>query len=204
MEHLPLSLDKNRELEPSWADAKTVLFDISSALAHLSTQGIVHHDVKPTNIAFCRKRGAILFDFDLADYSKSPKYGIPGGTYEYLPPEAIQKGKTRGSPGDVWALGVTILWIVEMDTVSLNAALMNMRDLDQPQSYTHQKVRNRLRYIAGQREVLDLDDKVQSLVYKMLEPNIEARVTAAAILSEDDRKSESGKSAQKRKHSSIT
>lgn len=200
MEELPLSLNKHRELELSWADAKTILFDIASALAYLSKRGIVHYDVKPANIAFCRERGAILFDFDLADYIKKPKYGIPGGTAGFLPPETIDEEKSRGFPGDVWALGVTILQIMKIDTNILHA-VDNMRELHQKDSPTYRTVTERLHYIALQRNLLDLQDKVQTLVYKMLEPNTEARVTAAAIHREDDREPKGSIPAKKRKHS---
>lgn len=203
MEELPHSLDKYRKLELSWADAKTILLDIASALAYLSKRGIVHYDVKPQNIAFSRERGAILFDFDLADYSKNPKYGAPGGTSGFLPPETIDEGKSRGYPGDVWALGVTILWIMKIDT-NISPELDDLRGFHQKGIPTYRELTKELESIELQRNLLDRQDKVQALVYKMLEPNAEARVTAAAIHSADDRKPESGRSARKRKHSSIT
>lgn len=90
-----------------------------------------------------------------------------------------------------------------MDTDSSNA-LVNMNHFHEPHSATYQIVRNRLRYIASQRSVLNLEDKVQALVYEMLELIVKARVTAATILSADDRKSVSSVLVQKRKHSSIT
>ncbi|KAL7932221.1 kinase-like domain-containing protein [Trichoderma chlorosporum] len=200
LEELPLSLDQDREIELSWADAKIVLFDIASALVYLSKRGIVHYDVKPANIAFCRERGAILFDFDLADYIINPKYGAPGGTAGYLPPETIDERKSRGFPGDVWALGVTILRIMKIDTDTLYE--VDGRDFYEKDSPTYEIMTERLQSIALQRrDLLDLRNKVEALVYKMLEPNDKARVTAAAIHREDDRKSEGGGSAKKRKHS---
>ncbi|KAL7940664.1 kinase-like domain-containing protein [Trichoderma barbatum] len=201
LEGLPLSLDKNCELGSSWADAKTILFDISSALTYLSKLKIIHYDVKPSNIAFSRERGAILFDFDLADYLK-PKYSSPGGTFGFLPPEAIEPGNTRGFPGDVWALGVTILSIVKMeDSINFWDPMANMNDLHQPESYTYKRVVERLRSVALQRSLLNPEDKIQALVYKMLEPKSEARVTAAVIHGKDDRKPQGGRSAKKRRHS---
>lgn len=198
MEELPLSLDKNREFELSWADAKTVLFDIASALAYLSKRGIVHYDVKPANIAFSRERGAILFDFDRADYTKNPKYGAPGGTAGYLPPETIDERKSRGFPGDVWALGVTILRIMEIDTDTL--CRVDGRNFHKKDSLTYEIMTERLKAIALKRKLLDRQDKVRTLVYKMLEPNDKARVTAAAIHREDDREPKGGIPAKKRRH----
>ncbi|KAL7940554.1 kinase-like domain-containing protein [Trichoderma barbatum] len=199
LERLPLSLDKNCGLGSSWADAKIVLFDIASALTYLTKQNIIHYDVKPQNIAFSHERGAILFDFDLGDYVK-PIYSSPGGTFRFLPPETIEPGNTRGLPGDVWALGVTILWIVNMEnSTNLWDPMININDLHRPESYTYNEIVKRLRFIALQRSLLNLGDKVQALVYEMLEPKTEARVTAAIIHGKDDRKPQDGRSAKKRK-----
>lgn len=76
-----------------------------------------------------------------------------------------------------------------------------MDDFYQEESFTYQMVAKRLEAIALQRKLLDLQDMVQALVYKMLEPNTEARVTAAAIHREDDREPKGGIPAKKRRHS---
>ncbi|KAL7928064.1 kinase-like domain-containing protein [Trichoderma chlorosporum] len=197
LEHLPLSLDKNNKLERTWTDAETILFDISSALTYLSKQKIIHYDVKPANIAFSRKRGAILFDFDFGDYSK-PKYGGLGGTFGYLPPETIEPRKTRGLRGDVWALGVTILWIVGR-YIPTYYKVDDVDDFHRPDTNVYKELKTVLRLIDSKRNSLDRKHNVQDVVYKMLEPKSEARVAAAAI----HRKLQDGQSAKKRKHASI-
>ncbi|EHK19858.1 uncharacterized protein TRIVIDRAFT_224528 [Trichoderma virens Gv29-8] len=196
LEHLPRSLDNNDELKPTWADAETILNGISSALAYLSKQKVIHYDVKPANIAFSRERGAILFDFDLGDHQK-PKYGGGhGGTFGYLPPETIEPGKTRGFRGDVWALGVTILWIVGR-YIPTNPKVDDVDDFHRPNSNIYQELERQLRLIDKKRNSLDRGHNVQDLVYKMLEPKSKARVAAATI----HRKLQGGPSAKRRKYS---
>jgi serine/threonine protein kinase len=67
LEHLPPSLNAVRESPFDLSDAKTILHDISSALAYLSKQEIIHYDIKPANIAYSPGRGAVLMDFGMAD-----------------------------------------------------------------------------------------------------------------------------------------
>jgi serine/threonine protein kinase len=89
-------------------DALRVLHDIAHALNHLHNRGMVHNDVKPANILYSKHRGAVLCDFGL---STSRNVTTTGGTPYYIPPE-FAAGKARGPPADIWALGVTMLYIL--------------------------------------------------------------------------------------------
>ena len=110
IERLPLSLDRglNSPFQPS--DVSIILRDISSAFAYLETQGIAHNDIKPANITYSRQRGAVLIDFEMARFTNGDQSS--GGTPWYLPPEFAISQKNRGAPGDVWALGVTMLYVL--------------------------------------------------------------------------------------------
>ncbi|KAL8407613.1 hypothetical protein RB594_006439 [Gaeumannomyces avenae] len=103
------------------ADAARVLYDISSALGYIHSQGIVHNDIKPGNILYSppnrHDRGAVLIDFGLASETNG-KHLNTGGTPWYVPPEFMAteeeeegKAQTRGRPGDVFALGVVMLFL---------------------------------------------------------------------------------------------
>lgn len=39
-----------------------IIRNITSALAYLEVQGIVHNDIKPANITYSPQRGAVLID----------------------------------------------------------------------------------------------------------------------------------------------
>jgi serine/threonine protein kinase len=95
-------------------DARRVLDDMASALAFVHDNGITHNDIKPGNILFSAARGAVLIDFGLSSDSTHASVAATqtAGTPWYVPPEFRVNPKTgRGPPGDVWALGVVMLYL---------------------------------------------------------------------------------------------
>ncbi|TFB06236.1 Serine/threonine-protein kinase ppk34 [Trichoderma ghanense] len=178
MEQLPPSLDRGSAIELDSSSARVILHDISSALVYLEERGIVHHDIKPHNIAHSPARGAVLLDFGQAATATS--YGPHGGTPAFLPPEFFEVG-IRGHSGDVWALGVTMLYVLgkaSMPSLRLDVPLRNLYRLDPlPQ------VQELMKSIALLREGLNQEDEVEKLVFRMLDPDPKARATAQTIVS---------------------
>lgn len=89
----------------------TLWKQISSALAYLHANSITHDDVKPDNIMWDpATQRSVLIDFGAALNHKSlpADWFNPSGTPPYAPPEFLQRRKC--SAGDVWALGVTMLF----------------------------------------------------------------------------------------------
>ena len=95
------------------ADADRVLNDMASALTFIHGNGVTHNDIKPANILFSAVRGAVLIDFGLSsDSTQDSDTFCTAGTPWYVPPEFLQNPRTgRGLPGDVWALGVVMLYL---------------------------------------------------------------------------------------------
>ncbi|KAF6814851.1 hypothetical protein CSOJ01_03862 [Colletotrichum sojae] len=91
------------------ADALAILRDVAGALHYLHSKSLVHNDIKPANILYSSSRGAVLCDFGLSTHAGGPV--TTGGTPYYIPPEFIGR-KLRGPPSDVWALGVTMLYVL--------------------------------------------------------------------------------------------
>lgn len=89
--------------------ARTILVDMAQALQYLHSRHILHNDIKPANILFRATRGAVLIDFGLGSTTDDPVHN--GGSPWYLPPEYLALN-LRGGPGDVFALGVTMLWVL--------------------------------------------------------------------------------------------
>jgi hypothetical protein len=95
------------------AGAIEVAAQIAEALAHAHGRGIVHRDVKPSNVLLAES-GSIdvrLLDFGLAqmaEFDTLTGLGDIPGTLAYISPERLH-GETATAAADVWAVGV-LLW----------------------------------------------------------------------------------------------
>lgn len=86
---------------------------LAEGLDEAHSLGIVHRDVKPSNILFNQTYDAFLTDFGLAKFTRR-KTGITGtllvGTPEYMSPEQVQRLEIDGR-SDIYTLGV-ILYLI--------------------------------------------------------------------------------------------
>ncbi|KAH0430369.1 hypothetical protein CcaCcLH18_07881 [Colletotrichum camelliae] len=179
VEHLPPSLHRglNSPFKPS--DAHTILRGTSSALAYLAGQRIIHNDIKPANVAYSPVRGPVLLDFGLA--TTANEKGLPGGTPWYIPPDLVVQ-RTRGTPGDVWALGVTMLYVLGKITLPERTSRgWLIRDVVTRDGEAREYLMIWLDIVARAREKLGRADMVEDHVFHMLEPGSNARIKAAKI-----------------------
>ncbi len=93
--------------------ALEVAAQISEALAHAHGKGIVHRDVKPSNVLLAEAEAVDvrLLDFGLAqmaEFDTLTALGDIPGTLAYISPERLQ-GLTATAAADVWGVGV-LLW----------------------------------------------------------------------------------------------
>ncbi len=96
---LPLSVDTVATLGAKIADALQSLHD----------QGVVHLDVKPSNILFRPSGEAVLIDYGLAHHRDLPdlmheEFRLPYGTAPYMAPEQVL-GVRSDPRSDLFALG---------------------------------------------------------------------------------------------------
>eukprot|EP00756_Hemistasia_phaeocysticola_P032900 Hpha_TRINITY_DN16435_c1_g3::TRINITY_DN16435_c1_g3_i1::g.162478::m.162478 len=88
------------------ARVKMHLAEISLALQHLRTRGIVHRDVKLDNLILNPKGQAVLADFGFAKFIQEGELLFEScGTMPYLSPETLDK-RGVSFEADWWSLGV--------------------------------------------------------------------------------------------------
>jgi eukaryotic-like serine/threonine-protein kinase len=87
---------------------------LGEALAFVHERGVVHRDVKPSNVLFADaadRQGVKLADFGIArmaDSARLTQAGLIVGSAHYLSPEQA-RGAEAGPPSDVYALGLVLL-----------------------------------------------------------------------------------------------
>ena len=94
-------------------DAVEAAAQILEGLAHAHARGIIHRDVKPSNVLLAEDEGISvrLLDFGLAQFDETETLTAVGdvpGTLAYISPERLLGEEARPA-SDVWGVGI-LLW----------------------------------------------------------------------------------------------
>jgi len=153
------------------------LQSIASALDYIHTQGIIHRDIKASNILLNSDGEVFLTDFGIAkiatDATHLTSTGDVLGTVDYVAPELFEEHRRADARSDLYSLGVLLYEMVtgrlpfsaesQLVVVSMH---MNMR----PPS-----PRNIIPTVSSQ---------VERILYKALEKRPEQRYASATDLAE--------------------
>ena len=104
-------IDPRTGARRSVRDCVEVAAAVADALAHAHAQGVLHRDVKPSNILMREDGQPVLTDFGLAreiGALRITKSGAYAGTPAYSAPEQVAGGKDVDARADVWSLGATL------------------------------------------------------------------------------------------------
>ncbi len=99
--------------------AITYLIQITHALDHAAFHGVIHRDVKPSNILITKEGRAKLIDMGLARLLKPTDpgddltaSGVTLGTFDYISPEQARDPRNADIRSDIYSLGCTFFFML--------------------------------------------------------------------------------------------
>jgi serine/threonine-protein kinase len=166
-------------------EAVAFVLQAAKPLGEMHEAGIVHRDVKPSNVFLARdadgKERIKLLDFGVAAFQQPVPRGESSltlseaivGTPRYMAPEQVMSSKQVDARADVWALGVTLYELLSGVTPFQGTtvlAVLNQIEHQEPRRLTELRP--------------DVPAEIASLVHRCLAKDPAARPADARALAE--------------------
>lgn len=173
-EHIPGEplhrvLDRRKSL--AWPEALGLLRQVAAALDYAHSQGVVHRDMKPSNIMVCGENAKVM-DFGIArnmlQTLSTRSRGEVAGTTAYMAPEQ-ERGEARRE-SDLYALGICLYEMLA-------------GDVPFPDAYPYpKKVRGEFQPLS--RAVPSLPEGIDAVMRRALDPEPGGRYATAGQFSD--------------------
>lgn len=150
----------------TWAEVLHFSLQITKALGHAHSRGIIHRDIKPQNIMILRDGTAKVADFGIARLQSAGDMTVTRdaiGSVHYISPEQA-KGETVDSRADIYSFGVVMY---EMLTGRLPF------EGDSPVSVAIQHISS-IPLMPSDINP-DVPKKLEAIVMRAMNPNLQAR-----------------------------
>ncbi|MBC8444496.1 MAG: serine/threonine protein kinase, partial [Chloroflexi bacterium] len=162
-----------------------IALDLSDALTRAHRFGVIHGDIKPSNVLLAEDGTPRLTDFGVAQFIDGaglPHVGLLVGTVDYLSPEAYS-GEPLDARADIWSFGVMLYEMLTGDRPfrgeSVHSAITSI--FTQPVPALLQACTLALEDI-GQEECDDVPSALADLIYRMLEKDRDARIPSVRLV----------------------
>jgi serine/threonine protein kinase len=147
-----------------------IIHDIAGALDYAHADGVIHRDVKPSNIMITPQGGAILTDFGLALSVPEGTQGNTFGSAHYIAPEQAISSADAVPQSDLYSLGVVLYQLMVGkvpfdDPSAMSVALKHLRDAPLPPRQLNP----------------DISPAVEAVILKMLEKFPEQRYASGEM-----------------------
>eukprot|EP00794_Sanderia_malayensis_P014081 gene14081-15550_t len=158
-------------------EARKIMAQIFSAVAHMHKSSVMHRDLKPENILFDDNNRVVISDFGFAiTINEGVEIREFCGTYGYLAPETLKCYMLEDAPGygkeiDLWACGVILYTLL----VGF-APFWHRRQVTMIKRITEGK------YKFGSPEWDDISEGPKDLIRKLLVVDPLQRITAEQAL----------------------
>lgn len=163
----------------SLPDKLKILYKLTRAVDFLHDNGVLHLDIKQSNVVLTKDHHPYLIDFGLSIYVDDAKIGtkFPGilVTTDYRPPEIVAGGRMYNSAVDVYSLGMLFLYTCNGRDIFRNLDT-EISDQDLLQLiYTYITPVNINKHLRG------LPEDLKNLIINMLHHNPNKRPTVKQI-----------------------